>query len=68
MHTLMFVIKRKYNPGFVSGLFLLIPFGTYVLIKLMNDLSSKNIITGLVISAIGFALIPLSIFVTNKIN
>jgi len=66
LHTLMFVINRKYNPGFVSGLFLCIPFGIYVLLGLVNDLPTKTMISGIIIFIIGFTLIPLSIFVTNK--
>lgn len=68
LHTLLFVIKRKYNPGFVSGLFLCIPFGVYLLSKLMDKLSHSYLISGFKIFALAVVLVPISIFVTNLIK
>ncbi len=68
LHTFMLVVRRKYNPGFVSGLFLLIPFGTFVLLKLLTVLPTNDLISGIIIFAIGTSLIPISIFITNKVN
>ena len=66
MHTLMFVLKRKYNPGFYSGLFLMIPFGIFVLFKIQASISISQGKHGLIIFLIAVALIPISIFVTNQ--
>jgi len=68
MHTLIAIIKRKYNPGFISGLFILVPFGTWVLWKLIQSTSSEIVNSGIMIFVIGTALIPVSIFLTNLLQ
>jgi len=68
MHTLMFVIHKKYNPGFVTGLFIFIPFGSYVLLKLLDVTSSSMLQSGIFIFVIATVLIPLSIFITSKLK
>lgn len=66
MHTILFIIHRKYNPGSISGLFLLIPFGAYLLYQLLGEISTEKITSGIIIFILGTILIPLSIFITNK--
>ncbi len=68
LHSFMFVIKRKYNPGFVSGFFLLIPFGIYMMLRLANNISSDIMVSGFIVFVIGSAFIPLSIFITNRMK
>lgn len=68
MHTIMFIIKRKYNPGFISGLLFFIPFGTFLLLKIMRNITLENLIYGMIVFIIGTISIPLSIKITNKIK
>jgi hypothetical protein len=68
MHTLMFIIHKKYNPGFFSSLFLFIPFGFYLLSILLAEISIEEMNSGFTIFLIGTVLIPISIFITNKIK
>ena len=66
MHTLMFCILRKYNPGLITGLFVFIPFGILFLTKIQENIELENWITGIIIFVIGTALIPVSIKLTNR--
>lgn len=68
MHTLMFVVKRRYIPGFFTGLFLFVPFGLYVILKLGGILTMGQWGLGILTFILGSASIPLSIFLTHKIN
>ena len=68
MHTIMFIIHKKYNPGFFSGLFLFIPFGSYLMYILLEETSAEKMTSGLTIFIIGTILIPISIFITNKVK
>ncbi|MEN8123274.1 MAG: HXXEE domain-containing protein [Bacteroidota bacterium] len=68
MHTIMFIIKRKYNPGFISGLLLFIPFGIFLLLKIMENITSENLIYGMIFFVIGTISVPLSILITNRIK
>ena len=65
MHTILFIVKRKYNPGFVSGLFLFIPFGLFLIAKSIESITPENIIYGMIVFVAGIAVIPLSILITN---
>jgi hypothetical protein len=65
LHTFMFVKLKKYNPGLLTGAFILIPFGIYLFIRLVEFSSLVNIVLGLAVFIIGAALIPLSIFITS---
>jgi hypothetical protein len=67
-HTIMFVMKRRYNPGFFTGLFLFVPFGLYVLLKLSGMLTMGQWGLGILTFIVGTASIPLSIFLTYKIK
>lgn len=68
MHTLMFILLRKYNPGLITGLLMFIPFGLFLLIKIQGNTEPGNWIAGLVVFVVGTALIPLSIKMTNRKN
>jgi predicted ABC-type exoprotein transport system permease subunit len=64
----MFILKKTYNPGFITGLLLLIPFGIYVFSKLMEHITIRDVLIGILIFIVGTALIPLSILIGHKIN
>ncbi len=68
MHTIMFIVKRKYNPGFITGLFLFIPFGTFLILKSIENITPESIIYGMIVFVVGTALIPISILITNRIK
>ena len=65
MHTIMFIVKRKYNPGFITGFFLFIPFGLFLILKLIESETLENIIYGMIVFVVGIVLIPISILITN---
>ncbi|MCB0636287.1 MAG: HXXEE domain-containing protein, partial [Lewinella sp.] len=65
LHTVLFLVLRKYNPGFLTGLLLFIPFSFYALSKCMAILPKADFTNGLVVAALGTAMIPLGIWVTN---
>ena len=64
MHTLMFFLHKRYNPGLISGFFLSIPFGIYLLSVLLENPTTETTASGLVVFIIGTALIPFSIYLT----
>lgn len=66
MHSVMFFYKRKYNPGFLSGLFLFIPFGIFALSKLAIYMTTEQMASGLFVFVFGTALIPISIYITSQ--
>jgi hypothetical protein len=68
LHTVMFLRKRRYIPGMVSGLFLFIPFGIYVLLKAISVGTAEDLISGMVVFVIGTVSIPVSIYITYKIG
>jgi hypothetical protein len=68
MHTLMFVIRRKYNPGFITGIIFFIPFGTYLLLQLVPEVSTYDLVSGILVFVFGTLLIPLSIYITNVLD
>ena len=68
LHTIMFLIKRKYIPGMISGFFLFIPFGLYVLLKAIEISTEEDLISGMIVFVIGTVSIPVSIYITNKIG
>ena len=61
LHSGLFIRLKKYNPGFITGFFFMIPFGLFLLIQLTRDLSRNDWISSLVIFIIGSSLIPLNI-------
>jgi|GEM_PF-1438022 len=67
LHAAMALIKRKYVPGLISGLFLFIPFGVYVIIKILNLTAGENVMPAITVFIAGTFIIPLSIIITNKI-
>ncbi len=68
LHTTMSLINRKYIPGMITGLFLFIPFGLFVLLKTIKVTAIEDIILGIIVFITGTALIPISIYITNKID
>jgi len=65
LHTIVFIIKREYNPGLFSGMFLFIPFGIYFLIKMIS-MAPGSLLPGVLIFVVGASLIPITIWVTGK--
>jgi len=68
LHTTMALIKRKYVPGLISGLFLFIPFGVYVILRILKVNPVENIIPAIIVFVAGTVIIPVSIFITNKMK
>ena len=68
LHTFLLVFKRKYNPGVVSSILLMIPFGIYLMKELLKLVDNDKVISGIVIFIVAILLIPLAIFLTSKLN
>lgn len=66
MHTLMFFLLKKYNPGLITGLLIFIPFGIFLLTRILGNIEQKHWIMGLIVFIFGTILIPLTIKLTNK--
>ena len=67
LHTILFLKLRKYNPGFVSGLLLFIPFGAYVLIQLFRT-TELDILYATIILIVAVIAVPSLIFITSEKN
>ena len=65
LHTIVFIIKREYNPGLFSGMFLFIPFGVYFLLKMVS-MAPGSLLPALLVFVIGASLIPITIWVTGR--
>jgi hypothetical protein len=65
-HSLMFLKLRKYNPGFITGLFLFIPFGIYALYHLWVNIALLEWVYISVVAIIGALCIPFIICLTDK--
>lgn len=68
LHTFIAIIRKKYNPGFITGLFIFIPFSLYVIFKLLAVAIHSDWVTGVSIFFIGTAMIPISIYLSNQIK
>ncbi|MEM9545867.1 MAG: HXXEE domain-containing protein [Bacteroidota bacterium] len=66
LHTFLFVYQKKYNPGFFTACFVMIPFSAYMFIQIQSFLSRDVIHTGILVFIVGMALIPTFIFLTNS--
>ena len=67
LHSFLFFRKKKYNPGFYTGLFLFIPFSSYAIYTLSEVLTKEDWISCIVIFIIGSAAIPGTIYLSNKV-
>ena len=67
LHTTVFMIKREYNPGLISGMFLFIPFGIYFLIKMIR-MAPGSLLPATVVFVVCAALIPVTIWMTGRIK
>ena len=68
LHTMMFVLLRKYNPGFYTGLFICIPLGLYILFRFYNEVPRSHYSAGIGVFVIGLVLVPLFIKLTSFIK
>ena len=68
MHTILAVKHRRYNPGLVSGFFLMIPFGSLFFVKIFPGFESESVIYGILLFLIAVSLIPFSIYITNQLS
>ncbi|MCB0571238.1 MAG: HXXEE domain-containing protein [Phaeodactylibacter sp.] len=66
VHSLLFVAKRKYNPGFLTGLLLFLPFALYFFYQTRDELSNSDWSTALTIGLLGTGMIPMMIFLTGR--
>jgi hypothetical protein len=71
VHTGALLRFRKYNPGFITGLFLFIPFSVYSAMQLSGNLQSSDWLIIIPSAILGTALIPFTIYLfrdkTNSI-
>ena len=68
LHTFIAIIKKQYNPGLITGFFLFIPFGLFVLLKHSESFTLQDWKSGIGIFIFGTACIPMTIYMSNKIN
>lgn len=68
LHTIMFLIKKKYNPGFITGLFIQIPFAIYFFIILNNGNTIQSITSGMVVFFLAIFIIPFTIFLAHFLH
>lgn len=61
LHTFMFIRLRKYNPGFVSGFLICLPFGVYLLCRLLPLHSDAGTYQSAAIFFAGILTVPLAI-------
>ncbi len=66
LHTLLYFVLWKYNPGLLTGFFMFIPFGLYFINNIKESIKIENLILGSMVFVIGTALIPISIQLTNS--
>jgi len=66
LHTTMALIKRKYVPGMISGLFLFIPFGVYVILRILKVTAGENVIPAIIVFVTGTVIIPVSIIIPTN--
>lgn len=68
VHTAALIVLKKYNPGFITGLFLFIPFSAYSIVKLANDrtITGSNWVIIITAAIAGSLLIPLILYLTKK--
>jgi len=66
LHTSMAIIKKRYNPGLATSLFLFIPFGLYMLNFLRDQLTGGEWILAVMTGIIGSAMIPVTIYMFRK--
>ena len=67
LHTAMALVKRKYVPGLISGFLLFIPFGVYVILKILKLTAGENVLPAITVFVTGTVIIPVSILITSKI-
>ena len=65
-HTVFLLYRRKYNPGAITSLFLLLPFSVFILFKFSSKLTDTDIIYALIVSIIGLLLILITINIIKK--
>ena len=66
LHSVLALILKQYNPGFLTGLFLFIPFSLFMLIKIYGELPVSEYMSALFVFLIGTAAIPLGIFLSQQ--
>jgi hypothetical protein len=65
MHTAMFIRLKAYNPGLITSLLVLIPFGLFFLDILFDAVGSTEIILGFAVFVFGALLIPTCIYLSK---
>ncbi|MBS1518280.1 MAG: HXXEE domain-containing protein [Bacteroidetes bacterium] len=66
LHTAAALIKKKYNPGLITGLFLFIPIGTDYFLSNADDMSTGFIFKAALTALAGCIIIPVTILMTGK--
>lgn len=62
VHTGALLRFRKYNPGFITGLFLFIPFSVYSMLHLSKNMQANDWFIIIPSAILGTALIPFTIY------
>ena len=68
LHTILMLLKGKYNPGALSSILLMIPFGIYLMNELLKLEDVNNPGSGIVVFVVAIILIPVGISMTSKIK
>ncbi len=68
LHTILGMVQKQYNPGFITGLFLCIPFGMYALIRIGQVASMEDIRAAITVFAMGIMLVPTFIFISYELK
>ena len=68
LHTVMFLLFRKYNPGLITSILLFIPLGAYIAFKVFKIISNTELVMSLLVFFAGISLVPFSILFTSKLS
>jgi hypothetical protein len=68
VHTAAAIVFRMYNPGFVTGTFVFVPFSLYISYQLIQSgaVSTASWLTIVVCTAAGTLIIPLTLFLFRE--
>jgi len=65
LHAAMWIIRRSYNPGLITGLFLFIPSGIFLMIYFTDSGNTTFLIKAILSAITGMLIIPVTIIATS---
>lgn len=66
LHSAAALVKRKYNPGLITGIVFFIPLGVYFFYNIRSDLNFIFILKGAAIAITGCLIIPSMVYLTGR--